>query len=156
MRPTLRAERRRTKGLAPPSNEKNSIATNLISAFVGAMVAILSTSGSEALRSYFGSKAEQTKLEYSLVQAALAAGTKENAVENLDFFIQLGFLSDPEGRIQHFIANPSEIPSELLQRRWMAIKWEGFLAACWENHGEVNSATGECVLPTGQVDLFTK
>lgn len=53
---------------------------------------------------------ERLKSQSSLILEAIKTGDTDRAATNLSFFIQLGFIDDPQGRVKAFIANRQNVP----------------------------------------------
>jgi hypothetical protein len=56
------------------------------------------------------SKLERQKFESSLVLQVIATGNQETARKNLEFLVNAGFLSDPEGKIKELANEPADTP----------------------------------------------
>src|ERR1700761_549544 len=53
---------------------------------------------------------ERLKAQTNLILEAIKTGTPESAATNLDFFIKLGFIYDPGGKIKTYIEKRQNIP----------------------------------------------
>ena len=53
---------------------------------------------------------EHIKAQSNLILEAIKTGTPERAATNLDFFIDLGFIDDPNGRIKAYLAKRQNVP----------------------------------------------
>jgi hypothetical protein len=64
----------------------------------------------EQLKFNTNSKLERQKFESSLVLQAIATGKQRTAQKNLEFLVNAGFLSDPEGKIKELAKQPADTP----------------------------------------------
>jgi len=53
---------------------------------------------------------ERVKAQSSLILEAIKTGDADRAVKNLEFFLQLGFIDDPNGRISSYLAQSQNVP----------------------------------------------
>src|ERR1035438_4693289 len=52
----------------------------------------------------------RAKAQSDLILEAIKTGNPSKAATNLDFFVNLGFINDPEGRIKKYLVNTGDVP----------------------------------------------
>ena len=85
---------------------RNPVAVGLVVAGIALSGNLIATS----IQSWNAQRVEKQKAQGNLILEAIKTGDKGQVTKNLTFFLQLGFLDDPDGRIQTFIANYAAVP----------------------------------------------
>jgi len=93
--------------------KKNSIAS-LTSPVTATLIVALVGLGGTGLGAFFSSRAtlelQKREFETKLIVKGIETGDRDVAARNLSFFVEAGFINDPEGKIAKLAKNPSSSP----------------------------------------------
>ena len=85
---------------------RNPVAVGLLAAGIGLTGNVIATS----IQSWNAHRVGKQKAQANIILEAIKTGDRDQVAKTLTFFLQLGFIDDPDGRIQSFIANLGAIP----------------------------------------------
>jgi hypothetical protein len=81
-----------------------SVVVPILTAIIAGLIALLSNIYSTYLSSNNQLELEKQRLKANLILESVKTGDKDKAVDNLRFFIEAGFIEDPDGKIASLVA----------------------------------------------------